>query len=190
MKILHHSHDLFYRSPFGAVPCGTPVKLRLRVWEVPHSPQAVLRVWNGQEQRLDMREIGARDGAYLFEAEFPASSHPCLMWYRFEVFSGARQAVYGNAPDHLGGEGQEGTTDSYQITVYDPAYRTPDWMHRGNIYQIMVDRFNNGDETGELLRKRSDISVHENWYEQPDVLLSSNGDNYAHDFFGGNLRGV
>ena len=190
MKIIHHSHEAFYRTPFGAVPCGTMLTLRLRVWDVPKSPHAILRLWDSSERRINMRQLGANGGAYLFEAEVPASATPCLMWYRFEVFNQQEHAVYGNAADHLGGEGLIDTTDSYQVTVYDPAYRTPDWMHHGNIYQIMVDRFYNGDETGELIKKRNDVTIHTDWYEQPSLKIAGNGDNYAHDFFGGNLKGV
>ena len=191
MQIIHHSHEAFYRSPFGAVPCGATLMLRLRVWDVPHAPHALLRVWaQDREHRIPMRQLGAQDGAYLFEAELAACGTPCLMWYRFEVLSQGEHVVYGNASDHLGGEGCMGTEDSFQITVYDPAYRTPEWMHRGNIYQIMVDRFYNGDETGELIKTRADVTLHADWYEQPSLEISSNGDNYAHDFFGGNLRGV
>ena len=190
MNICHHSHKPFYRTPFGAVPCGTPVTLRLRVWDVPKSPHVMLRIWDNTEHRIHMRQLGAQDGAYLFEAELTASGTPCLMWYRFEVFNQDEHIVYGNAADHLGGEGLCGTTDSFQITVYDPAYQTPDWMHHANIYQIMVDRFYNGDETGELIRARDDITVHADWYERPSPQQSGNGDNYARDFFGGNLKGV
>ena len=34
-----------------------------------------------------------------------------------------------------------GSEESFQITVYDPDYNTPEWMREGVMYQIMVDRF-------------------------------------------------
>lgn len=190
MQIYHDSHDSFFRAPFGAVVCQSKVRIRLKVSDVDIAPQAVLRLWNAHEQRFDMRLLGAVDGAFLYETVFTTSEEPCLMWYRFEVYNNSEHVIYGNAHDHLGGVGQIGNDESYQVTVYDPAFDTPHWMREGIIYQIMVDRFYNGDTTHELIKKRNDIRVHKNWYERPSLEMTSGGDNRAFDFFGGNLIGV
>lgn len=42
-------------------------------------------------------------------------------------------------PDKLGGVGvayDHGEPESFQITLYDPAYKTPEAFHGANIYQI------------------------------------------------------
>ena len=55
-----------------------------------------------------------------------------------------RTIRYGNQPDKLGGVGvayDHGEPESFQITLYDPAYKTPEAFHGANIYQIFPDRF-------------------------------------------------
>lgn len=190
MYLYHDSRDSFYRHPLGAVPCGQTVRLRLRV-EGDAAPDLVfLRMWNGVERREALRMLGAQDGGYLYETEVALCGHPCITWYRFEVQQGQETRIYGNAADNLGGAGLEGHLDSYQITVYDPAYDTPEWMREGVMYQIMVDRFYNGVPDGSLLRTRSDVHAHTDWYERPECEIADNGDNVARDFFGGNLEGI
>ena len=121
MRLYHDSRDPFYRWPFGAVSCGQRVRLRLRV-EADQAPDLVfVRTWNGTETRNAMRMLGAQEGGYLYEAEIETCDHPCLMWYRFGVQKGEETILYGNAADNLGGMGQKGNADSYQIRVCDPA---------------------------------------------------------------------
>ena len=57
-------------------------------------------------------------------------------------------------------------------------------MGDGVMMQIMPDRFFRGGDfpcRGKL---------HADWYEQPELSLSANGDNAANDFFGGDLLGI
>lgn len=85
-----------------------------------------------------------------------------------------------------------GSEESFQITVYDPDYDTPEWMREGVMYQIMVDRFFHGQGTDALTHAKDgqNIILHENWDEMPFLNIAENGDNFANDFFGGNLEGV
>ena len=148
--------------------------------------EVTLRVWRGHEERLPMLPLA--DGTY--EASLPAGDTPMLVWYRFEVTTGGRHIVYGNAYDNLGGVGCEGNEDSYQLTVYDPAFDPPHWLREGVMYQIMVDRFYDGDPTNSLFFARQDIHRHADWYEPPALTLTDQGDNLANDFYGGNLAGI
>ena len=79
---------------------------------------------------------------------------------------------------------------SVSYTHLDVYKRQPEWMREGVMYQIMVDRFYNGAPDGSLLRARSDVHAHRDWYERPECEIADNGDNVARDFFGGNLEGI
>ncbi|MBR5560484.1 MAG: glycoside hydrolase family 13 protein [Clostridia bacterium] len=194
MTLQHNTTDTFYRSPLGALPTGAQVRLRVAVLG-PGEPESVtLRIWDGKEQCFPMRPLGAREGKMYYEVQVSVSETPCLYWYRFEAVLGGTKMTL-NAPDDTGcGEGVMGGTTDFQITVYDAAYKTPAWMPDGVMYQIMVDRFYHGEGTDALLHAKDDIDtnieLHEKWDDMPWLNVSENGDNFAHDFFGGNLEGV
>ncbi|NLG24729.1 MAG: glycoside hydrolase family 13 protein [Clostridiales bacterium] len=180
----HDSRDETYRSPGGARPCGEVVTLRLAA----PGDRAVLRLWqDGVERRLEMAR---EDGLWVYRLALPDG--PCTLWYFFIAFGPAGARYYGNAADRLGGEGQlwPGEPPSFQITVYRPDYRTPEWMGRGAIYQIMVDRFCAARPPDERRRPEGG-RLHAAWDEPPTLLIDPQShDNVADDFFGGDLRGI
>ncbi len=192
--IFHHrSTDAFFRNPTGALPAGALVCLRVEAEGYGKPDKIELRVWDGEEHRFPMRELGARAGRRYYEAQIAVSQTPCLYWYRFEAEVDGKRLVLGAPDDGYGcGEGVMGSENSFQITVYDPEYKTPDWMHDGVMYQIMVDRFYRAEGTQALFHARDgqDVVLHEDWYEKPLLNIRENGDNFANDFFGGTLEGV
>ena len=193
MVFEHNTLKPFDRYPQGALPAGAQVRLRLSAVGKEELQRVELRVWDGEEHRFPMRPLGMRGGKRYYEAQIAVSSTPCLYWYRFEAMLDGRRLVLGAPEDHTGcGEGKMGSEESFQITVYDPDYRTPDWMHEGVMYQIMVDRFFRGEGTEALLHAKDgqNIMLHEAWDEMPFLNISENGDNFANDFYGGNLEGV
>ena len=174
MNLYHDSRDETYRCPAGAQPCGASVRLFLQT----DAPDAIVRFW--VDDHAYLYPMNAVSGG--FEYTFSLPEKPCILWYYF-ICGGA---YYGNARDNLGGPGEIYAHEppSYQITVYDPAYETPAWMGDGVMMQIMPDRFFRGGDfpcRGKL---------HADWYEQPELSLSANGDNAANDFFGGDLLGI
>lgn len=75
---------------------------------------------------------------------------------------------------------------TWQITVYEEHYQTPEWMKGGVMYQIFPDRFN---KVGELpiadwKVRRSD------WGGMPTYRPNEYGKVLNNDFFGGNLNGI
>ena len=174
MNLYHDSRDETYRCPAGAQPCGTSVRLFLQT----DAPDAIVRFWMDDHAYLYPRHPVS--GGFEYTVSLPEK--PCILWYYF-ICGGA---YYGNARDNLGGPGEIYAHEppSYQITVYDPAYETPAWMGDGVMMQIMPDRFFRG---GKLPCRGK---LHADWYEQPELSLSANGDNAANDFFGGDLLGI
>ena len=193
MVLKHHTLNPFDRKPQGAVATGGQVRLRLTVEDEQAPVELFLRVWNGDERRYPMRPLGLKDGRMIYEAQIGVGDKPRLLWYRFECEYKGEHVVLGAPGDHTGcGEGVMGSEESFQLTVYDAAYDTPAWMRDGVMYQIMVDRFCRGEGTDALMHAKDgqNIILHEDWNEMPFLNIAENGDNFANDFFGGNLEGV
>ena len=57
LQVYHNSYEKNYREPFGAVPCGQKVVLRLRISSDLPVQECLLRVWKkeNQEKLLPMK---------------------------------------------------------------------------------------------------------------------------------------
>ena len=189
MNLKHDSQLESYRWPQGARPCGSCVRLRL---SAPEGCTCTLRLWtHAGEQKLPMSLRGYMDGSSLYEYTLTLPEKPLILWYSFIIQKGDETVWYGNNEKSLGGEGKEYPYQppSFQITVYDKDYKTPEWMHDGVMYQIFVDRFCDGGQP--LLHKKPGLTIHKNWNEQPHPYCEKPiGHDLKHDFYGGNLLGV
>ena len=188
MNIYHDSRDPLYRAPQGAAPCETALRLRVRTEDM---RRVTLRLWwKNAEQLLPMKPAHAS----LYEIELKLPDEPGLLWYFFiaEDYEG-RTWYLGNAADGLGGAGMmtDGEPSGYQVTVYDPAYETPEWMRNGMMLQIMVDRY--------CCEGKKDVNnlplasyYHIRWDDDPALIINDDkyGDNCNNDYFGGNLKGI
>lgn len=181
--IKHDSHDQYYKNPLGPVKCNEEIRIRLKY---DGQGRVNLRTWTGVEKIYPMQKID--DNTY--ECTLVAPDEACQLWYCFYIEEGFARYSYGNNPDMLGGEGKvyDGAFHSYLIVVYNKDFTTPDYLHTGNIYQIFPDRFYKGNYTPEKMISGRTIRE---WHNEPLLDIDpANGDNYAHDFFMGNLRGV
>ena len=66
MDLCHNTLDVFYRSPRGAVPAGTRLRLRVALCGSLVPERVDLRVWNGNEHCYPMQLLGARDGKIFY----------------------------------------------------------------------------------------------------------------------------
>lgn len=185
MEMFHDSRRPDCRYPGGAVTPGTPVTLRLYIQGM--ADQVSLRYWNGSEQLILMRHLGL--GAY--EATISMPDEPGLVWYDFRARNErGHWMYYGNAKDKLGGIGviYQDPPPAYQITVYDPAFSPPAFLREGIMYQIFPDRFHRSKMP---MSERADRVLHTEWNEPPHITADErSGDNWALDFFGGDLEGI
>lgn len=185
MELYHNSRDLYCRSPFGAVPFGR--EICLRVYVTGKASHVTLRTWNGDEKSWPMTLCGK--GCY--EAVICTEDKPHILWYDFHAEDERGHKLYhGNSFDKLGGAGAsyQNTPPSFQITVYDPAYDTPHWLRQGIMYQIFPDRFYRSKMPK---AEREDIILQENWEALPLPYGDGrDGENAAKDFFGGDIRGI
>ena len=182
------SRDCRYKSPYGAVPCGTKITLTLRPARAEGIAACTLLLYHEfQDERTEvpLAPGGAEGDRVLFTAGFRAPAEPELIWYGFRLERANRETLW------LGrnGLGPEEDMEPWQQTVYDDYLPTPDWFGRGVTYQIFPDRFRRTavpDPAGML----GDRLVHQNWDEGMEFLPDERGEIRNRDFFGGNLAGV
>ncbi len=208
----HNSRDTMYRVPQGAVTTGTPVTLRFRTY-LNDVTSVTLRVWNtaaGAQTLYPMQRVAIADdvmfGYDYWQAQIPAQSEPTVLWYRFIVRDGSKEVYYEDDGLFDGGWGQtfESSPDySYQIVVYDPGFKTPDWMKNAVIYQIFPDRFFNGLTLNDPNARRDGL-VYDNpilkkkWTDLPEgfcrayqgAVETCTESALGRDFYGGDLAGV
>jgi glycosidase len=166
--LFHDSRNDLYRGPYGAVPAGTEVTLRIRAAAGDLS-EATVRVWDSFEelQALVPMEVVATDptqgehGYDYWEATLRTSAVPTVLYYRFIVRDGPTTryieddlaADGGAVPEgNDGGPGRalaNSPDSSWQIDVYEPDFTTPEWTRGAVVYQIFPDRFFNGDPSND-----------------------------------------
>ncbi len=185
MKMFHDSRHPDCRQPLGAVTPGSLVHIRLVIQG--YADRVTLRYWNSQEQLIAMD----KQPHGVYEAVIHMPDHPCLVWYDFKALDErGHWLYYGNAKDKLGGIGAhyQDPPPAYQITVYDPAFNPPDFLREGIMYQIFPDRFHRSKMP---VAERRDRVLHSEWNEPPYFIADDrSGDNWALDFFGGDLEGI
>ena len=194
MVIEHDSRNILYRSPFGAVPCLSNIRLRLFVKanKIPAAISLIYKFRDGEPVIVPMHYIHMVAKGSLYEANILIPEEPGLIFYYFTVEVDNHTYYYGNNKDSLGGLGKayNKIPPAYQITVYKRDYKTPDWFKGSIIYQIFPDRFFKGDMDS-FSAGRDDI-IRREWEDTPYYKLEQFGaDQYlANDFFGGNLDGI
>ena len=187
MIFYHDSRSEQYRFPLGAAPCGSRVRLRVRAERMSN---VTLRVWwDKAEYRWYMRHVQSD----IFEYEMAVPENTGLLWYYFIANDEQGNLWYlGNADDNLGGVGRATRQEpaSFQMTVYDPAYKTPEWMRNGLMMQIMVDRFYNHGGT-DVKNLVPGSYYHTQWDDDPSLVINDRkGNSCCNDYFGGNLKGI
>ena len=176
--------DTRYKTPFGAVACGTEVRFTLRPFAKERFTACTLLIWN--EFAFCSQEIDLPSpGEGLFTGTFTAPEEPELVWYGFRFTRADGQRVW------LGKNGycQQHAMLSWQLTVYDGNSTTPEWFGNGVTYQIFPDRFCRlgiPDATGMVGNR----VVHQRWDEPMVHRPNEKGEILNNDYFGGSLQGI
>lgn len=188
--IIHDSHDIKFRNPFGAVQIGTKVKLRLISNKNVKAYVNLVNFYNNQFQ-LEMKREQLADNNFAYEIEIDTQELLGVNYYYFKINNNDYYMYYGNNEDGLGGVGYIYSFNPryYQITVYNHQH-IPEWYRGGMIYQILVDRFCNGNDDGKVLNPKKNSFIYGDWYDEPMYIKDSNGGVVRWDFYGGNLLGV
>ncbi len=173
-----NSRDTRFKSPYGAVPAGTPVTLTLR----PHHGdgytyglvEAYLEFWNNHKIEITMPLVRIEDERDVFSTVLDIGNYVGLVWYKLSLF---------------GPEGRYLDLGTHQLTVYDGSETVPDWFGQGMTYQIFPDRFRRTciPNTAGMVGGRL---VHQSWEEEPVYRPNEHGEIRNRDFFGGNFAGI
>ncbi|MGP4059467.1 glycoside hydrolase family 13 protein [Halobacillus sp. H74] len=194
MEMYHNSFESSYREPFGAAPRGSAVTLTIDVHNRYHVSHVILHYIldrTDDEKTKEMDVCSEEHQRTSYETTVVMPETPQLIWYFFEVILEDRTLFYGREKSFESGEGKvyDHIPPSWQITVYDPAYQTPDWWKNATMYQIFPDRFYAaGDIEPEKAPETSLIHAH--WENEPVYIRNERGEVIRWDFFGGNLKGI
>ena len=166
MQLYHNSYFTEFRNPFGAVPTGSSVSLSLEIKTASVLHSVFLRLWNEEESLIEMSCKSSDADTHFYNVEIDVPEKTGLLWYYFIVHSDEGTFYYSNNERRLGGEGVMTTspTDiSYQITVYDKNFKTPDWFKNSIMYQIFPDRFFSAKTKKLTPDKKTQYSLHNDW---------------------------
>ena len=221
----HNTFDPFYRDQEGAVPENTQVTLRFHTLHSSGIWGLTLRAY--LFDTASGTTTGPVDTAMPFDQNITVSgteydvwkttlvmpSTPTVYYYKFEINRDTTNGWYSddylddNDNVHKDGAGaaSDGEPfDSFQITVYNPAFATPTWLQNANVYHIMPDRFRNGDQTNDYCRAGATTGcpvyygsqqafTYSQWNTQIcDPRSSTSGclGEFSNQFYGGDLVGI
>ncbi len=211
--LLHNTHHPDYRSPGGAVPAGHPVTLRLRSY-ANDLTAVTLRLYDDRHDTAHLlpMEVERTMGGYDFWSVTITPTEPTVLWYRFIVQDGSdtdfyeddtvdAQGIYRGYREGGPGLAYDESPDlSFQLTVYDPTFHTPDWAKEATIYQIFPDRFRNGDPSNDIISGTHPYYDHPHggityttWNAaiiDPRDPASPYANRWCEDFYGGDLEGI
>ncbi|XID90940.1 glycoside hydrolase family 13 protein [Paenibacillaceae bacterium WGS1546] len=142
--LLHDSWDERYRRPFGAVEQGTEVTLAFRTAK--DDADRVSLLLGGQS--VPMGKISSDDAYDYYEAKHVVREVGEFR-YAFEAVRGDESVYYSAASGPGEAYEAEGAGDEYTLVSYIEGYRTPDWLKLSVTYQILPDRFRNGDPSND-----------------------------------------
>lgn len=142
-------------------------------------------------------------------------STPAVYYYKFKINKGTVIGFYSDdyiddqdnlKKDGTGVASDAEPFDSFQITVYDPNFKTPAWMAVANVYSIFPDRFRNGSAVNDYCVLNSSSGCPSFYGAAPssniavttwNTLLCDPRDqsqpcynNFGSLFYGGDLKGI
>lgn len=175
-----------FREPSGAVPTHSTIVFEIQVPRHYGLKETSL-VWitdeNGEYQYIKMRWKGMNGGRDIYEQQVEVKT-PGLVWYYFQLKALSHVLYVGKGIDrHMVTEVEP---PSWQLTIYDENFTTPDWIKGGIYYHIFVDRF---AKEGPVSVREGQIMRHD-WGGLPEYAPNEHGEVVNNDFFGGNLKGI
>ena len=183
----YNSLDLTCKSPFGAVKAGQPVTFNLTVPEDLGyvDPHLVLTKDCEDSVHYRMEFTGQTPKVNHFALTVTPTTSG-LYFYHFDLYTDFRR-IY-RTP---GGEGVLSWTDGqdWQLTVYEPDFKTPDWLKNGTMYQIFPDRFCEGKPNKTM--PFADRIYRADKTGEPYFWPTEQSEGYLNmDYYGGDFAGI
>ncbi len=188
--LLHDPRLLTYRSPFGAVPAGTIVTLKLRT---AHAGASSVTLYYEQltsrARGHHALSIESRSRSFdLWRTRF-VPKDVAVYVYDFLVTKGSTKRWYADGPagENTAGTASKGApAQQFHLTSYVSTFKTPSWAPDAVYYQIFPDSFYNGDPS-------NDRSVMAPLGSEPKPTFyagQSDPPQGTSGFYGGDLQGI
>lgn len=192
---LFDSRDKRFRAPFGAQPAGTSILFRLclpRDWRCSAARLRVAEALPGGGERPlrsdSMFWAGMEGDAREWWDCHYAPEAPGVYHYWFETDTAFGTRMLARQEDGSAAAAAPGPGPRWQLTCYDPALSTPDWLAGGVMYQIFPDRFAKSGEPKQNVP--ADRVLREDWGGLPVWQPDETGEVRNNDYFGGDLKGI
>ncbi len=187
MTPIYDSQNQFYKSPYGAVPAGTPVTFRICVplSQGCQSPRFFYKR-DGSDVfaaiPMQHQETTAHDVVFSISFTPP---HAGLYFYYFDLYVDYQKLFRGSLGQAVLTKEQG---EAYQLTVYEPDFKTPDGLKGGVMYQIFPDRFCES-------APRTSMPFNDRVYRtdkkgEPYFYPTETGGFLNMDYYGGDLEGI
>ena len=194
--ISFNSWNEFFKAPFGALKVDQGAEIKVRVND--ESVCSIYLILQKENKDLSLNEVRRIELKKYEENMYSCKLEPIqekgIYFYYFEVnvnkYGNESKLFYGKC--HQNGEVCQYTYENlnkYQLTVYED-FKTPTWLKEGVLYQIFVERFNNGNRNGKVSNPKKNSFIYANWDDDPMYIKDANGDIIRWDFYGGNLKGI
>ena len=173
-KIEKVASDISDATPFGSFKTGTALTLKLHISRKSAAHDVKLIIYNDDNATETAQPFvfrGITDGDDIFTADINLSDC-ALLFYKIQY----------NGTNYI--QNPLNDSDTFQLSVYDKDFTTPDWIKGGVIYQIFVDRFCKSDK--QLKAKKGTVEYNGTplYADKPGDPIDNN------DFYGGDLYGV
>lgn len=181
--IPYNSRLSHHKSPFGAVTRGTETVFRIVLPRSLCCRGAYLCIGN---EKIPMQWDGMQgESEEWWRVAFTPDGEGIYRYhFRLDTDCGERQILkYESSLGRIGFEGCE-----WQLTVYSPKLRTPDWIKGSVIYQIFPDRFRFSGEKKENVP--ADRLLRNDWGGEPRWQPDKNGKITQYDYFCGDFKGI
>lgn len=141
--MIHNASVEKYRTPVGAVTCGSEMMIRL--YDVGQEVNKAEIIMYSESFHREYEMKRKKD---CMEEHIKMTSEAGVVWYYFRIWEHGKCYFYGARHGKTQGEGMivDDNPDSFQITVYEEDFDTPRWMSKGIMYQIFPDRFCQGNK--------------------------------------------
>lgn len=159
------------------------------------APKMVVRADGAEfEKKFDFEYTETRGMNDVYTLGFDitdVSDRPRLLYFCISFSIGDNEIFFvscNNVDGKLVYADEKDRCDWFKMLVYKDGYTTPDWLCKGVMYHIFVDRFNKGTVS---VPKRENAVINDDWYDGIPQYGNIPGDFCANNmFFGGTLYGV
>lgn len=180
------------KDPFGGIKINQGVRISVQVnegYDLLNLKWVILK-----EDKIVGEVDLIRESKKYYQGEYNKFNETGLYFYYFEVDinidGNNRKLFYGKSiNDGSTCEYSYEHLNKYQITVHED-FQIPSWYKEGVMYNIFVDRFNNGNRNKKPSNPKKNSFIYSNWSDEPMYIKDKNGEVIRWDFHGGNLKGI